>query len=806
MLSFPLRRAQIELQSHRNWLRTFAVRSRHGETAFNKNGSVRFFTSSHRHGDGKDQEHEDEQKQERKQEQTRKKWNAIARARYKADAEQWRNNDGEQAAEGSEATAGSRRLSDAQRRKRERWEARRAGPQTYQLKALGLREDLLTAVKENNTAAVFRLYRDLPEKKPLVAEDFRAIAQCTHQALRTENQRPQQLQQSERKQAIVAFAELLVKDIRHGNLVPSKRAHTHLLGIFKESGYLDSGIMFWNWLEPQDDQHVGHETYGAAIELLAIHGTPLEDLESLYSRALARFPGNFSAYHMSPNAMLPDREASTAVKGLPVSLLQAITTARLMRGDSRRAYLALDTVFRLFPTAVESRFIKLFLEERPVSEAYAVFALACRAGLVLPSVVFRTLLPKLRAAAESRSAQHHIASLRAMLTATHLQLGATGKVVPNNVAELIITTTTIFRRPGVDKLEGKQRKRLVDAILLFVRQMFETFARFGVLPTPAALNSILINVAGYGRSKETLGIVLKDFEALKMTQNEVTRRTVLAIAGMWGDQAMIEESWSKIIEARRAKDQWPDPTDFFVLSKSVRATGKVSFAREQFDTLKMFIPQIHHSSIDYAITQAYEPDTDVASGHEQVSFAELYEGIEKLNADLAVLELETRDRPAVQDFSDKHLCLTLLPPEGALKASEAVMRQVYDEMTADPGTRAPVVHDSTTDADVDDRTFGRVVRSATNITLGDLRYETWKNINNLLQLAEKHDVSYNEIVDRCIAEGKRPPKREMGFTQTEMSSMSGIGLSEVAARQKKSEVTVEEYRAEVKRLRGMDSQ
>lgn len=798
MLSFQLRRAQIELQSHRNWLRTFVVQlsrqSRQGDAGRN-------FTSGHRYG------HSPEQQQ---QQQTRKKeWNPIARARAKADVEHWKNARVGVVGKDAEAEAPSgRKLSDAKKRKRERWAARRSGPQTVELKALGLREHLLTAVKQSDTAVMFRLYRDLPERRPLATDDFRAIAQCTHQALRFENQQPRDFQQPQHKQDIVSFAELLVKDIRQGNLVPSHRAHTHLLGIFKESGYLETGSKFWKWLETQDDQHVGADTYAAAIETLAVHGAPLEDLESLYTKALARFPGNFSAYHTSPNALIPDREASTTVKGLPLSLLQAITTARLMRGDSRQAYLALDTVFRLYPTAVDSRFIKLFLEERPLSEACTVFALACRAGLTLPSAIIRGLLPKLRTTAEAPSAQHRIASLRAMVAVMHLHLGATGKALPNSVAELIIATTTIFRLPGIDKMEGKQRKKVVDAVLLSVRQILEIFARFGVLPSVGAFNSILMNVAGYGRSKETLGIVLKDFEALNMTPTNVTRRTVLAIAGMWEDQPMIEESWKKIVEARRVKSQWPESTDFFVLSKSVRATGKASFAQEQFDTLKMFIPEPQHSSIEYAISKAYEPDAQIASSKERMSFDELYEGVQKLNTDLAVLEIETRDRPAVQDFSDKSLPLILLPPEGALKASEEVMREVYHEMTADPASTPSRGAQDPADADVDvlsslSPTTQTSVRSATNITLGDLRYETWKNINYLLQLAEKHDTLYDEIVDRSIASGEKPPKKEMGFTQKEMNSMSGFGLGEVARQKKKSRVTVEEYRDEVRRLRGI---
>ncbi|USW56161.1 hypothetical protein Slin15195_G094800 [Septoria linicola] len=674
MLSFQLRRAQIELQAHRNWLKTFVVKSSHGEAQLS---SVRNFSSIHRHG--------------QEQERAKKEWNPIARARAKADAEQRRRQD--RIAES--APEPGKKLSDAKRRKRERWEGRRSPPQTVELKALGVREDLMKAVQEYDVATVYRLYAQLPERRPLAAEDLRAIAQCAHQALRTENQKPRHQQHAEAKQEILALADLLAKDVRQGNVVPSRPAHTHLMGIYKESGYLGVGAKFWRWLEPQDDQHVGADTYAVAIELLAVHGTPLEDLEALYAKALARFPTNFSSYHLASNAIIPDRDAETKIKGLPISLLQAIVTARLLRGDSRQAYLALDTVFRLYPTAVDGRFIRLFLDERPMSEAYTVFAMACRAGLTLPTAVIKNLMARLRTTAEQDpSAQHRIVSLRAMLSVMHLYLGATGKALPNNVAELIIATTTLFRLPGIDRLEGKQRKKLVDAVLLSVRRMLESFARFGILPSTGAFNSVLMNIAGYGKSKETLGIVLKDFEALNLTPTDVTRRTVLAVAGLWKDQSMIEESWEKIVEARRAKNEWPEPTDFFVLSKAVKATGKADFAQKQFDTLQMFIPDSHHSSIEYAITKAYEPEDDTTTARTRLDFEELHEGVQKLNADLAVLESETRDKPAVLDFSDKQLPITLLPPEGALKASDETLRQVYDELTTEATAASSVVADS----------------------------------------------------------------------------------------------------------------
>ncbi|GIZ48637.1 hypothetical protein CKM354_001168900 [Cercospora kikuchii] len=778
MLSFQLRRGQLELQIHRNWLRTFQLT--HGEQ------KLRHFSAANRNG-----------------REQKLRWNPIAQARLRAETENRR----ERARERRNAVETDANISDAQQRKRERWEGRRSSPvQTVELKALAVRQDLLDAVQANDIPAVFRLYNELPEKRPLIQGDFKSIALCTLRAWRAEAQRPTDEQSADKKQEMVSFAETLAKDIRQGNIVPSRSAHSYLLLLFLESGHIQSGVKFWSWLETQDDQHNGYETYTVAIKLLGSHGLPLQELESLYSRALARYPGTFNAYHLSPNAILPDREATMDLR-LPLDLLQEITTQRLLRGDSRQAYLALDTAFRVYPTHVSPRFIKPFLEERPNSEAYTVFAMACRAGVILPFAYVRLLVSRLRTMTpEDTSIRDRIAILRAMLATVYLHVGVTGKALPNILSELIIATTLLFRLPGIDKMEGVERKKLVDVVLLSIRGMMETFARFGALPSTAAFNSIIVNIAGHGQSTETLKIVLDDFQTLKLEPTDVTRRSLLSVAGLWNNKNLVEEFWTQIVEARQLKGEAPDPTDFFVLSKAVKTTGQFSFAELQFNKLKALIPHYQHSSIEYAIAKAQEPeDVQDTASDANVNFEELHDGLQKLAADIAVLEAVSRDGSVVQDYSGKRLPLRLLPAEGALNTTEDVMRKVYDAMTTEqstPGTETKdVVEKESKSATTP---VPRVDRSITNLTLGDLRYETWKDVNYLLQLAEKHDEHFNEAVDRSIANSERPPNREMGFTKEELEDMHGFGLSETQ-REKRgadSQVGPDEYKKEVMRLRG----
>ena len=123
------------------------------------------------------------------------------------------------------------------------------------------------------------------------------------------------------------MAEEIIKDVVKGNLAPHKLAHIHLIGLFKESTQKEAGVRFWQWLEGQDESYVGADVYGAGIEILAINGAPLSTLEELYQQALSRFPGNFNSYHLSPDAIVPDRNQPTTLKGVPTVLLQGILTS-----------------------------------------------------------------------------------------------------------------------------------------------------------------------------------------------------------------------------------------------------------------------------------------------------------------------------------------------------------------------------------------------------------------------------------------------------------------------------------------------
>ncbi|KAK4613533.1 hypothetical protein CLAFUW4_08894 [Fulvia fulva] len=745
MLSLRLQRARVELQSHRLWLKTFVNGSYHNTWSFDV-PPTRPFSTSRRYGE-----------QNSKHAQVRQIVGKNPRTAW-------------------------------QKRERQKADSK----QTINLPALSTRVDLMTAILIGDIRTAIALYHSLSGKKPLKPDDFRAIAQLVHQCVRVENQKPFKARKREDKEELVTFSVRLVEDLRHGNLLPNNQAHVHLLAIFKESGTGDAGVRFWRWLQEQDEEYVSTNTYAAAIDLLAVNGTSLDELEELYQTALARFPGNFHAYHLSPEAILPDREQPVVLGQLPLSLLRSIAQARLLQGKANKAYLALDSAFRLFPTSVPPRFLAAFNDERPVSESYTVFAMACRAGIQLPTSHYKGLLAKLRTSSDMTSLSGHMATLRTMLAVTYFHLGANGKVPDNSANEVIIAATQLLRLPGVSTLESKQRRRVVDAVLEAVRKMLEVFAQYGALPAVSVFNSIITNVAGYGRARETIGIALADMDALSLEPNEITRRSIMAAAGLLGDKDLVLKTWKEILDARGKENISPDGLDFHVLIKAARFTEQDDFAKGEYARLQEQVHFKHHKGIE----AAFDKPLDEAPGG-FITAEEVQDSVQSVLADVAFIEEKTKDRPVVQDFSSQDLPMTLLQPE-ELRIPDRDMREIYDNMTTEQGS-APTSTPLDAGPPADE---AAVATSDTGISFGELRYENWKTMNYLLWLAEKHDRDYDEAVDKAIARGVRPPKRDMSITREEVEGMKSFGLSASRASHSKAKSKdVEEARKEIARLR-----
>ncbi|KAK5138056.1 hypothetical protein LTR08_005854 [Meristemomyces frigidus] len=793
MLASTLRRTHVELQAHRQWLKTFSARSYHSG-ACHSGPHVRA---------------------ERRSLGLQSRSYAYITPRHVRKRLQ------------KESILGSQAQLDPK-----------------EAASVRLEEDLAQAITDVDVKGVIAAFGQITDHKRLDRTVTWRICQCLHQGLREQSRMRYQTAAHtyrEDNEEKVIFAKSLAKRIRKGDLAPDHRAHMHLLSFFKEAGVQDAAVEFWQWLELQDDTYVSCDVYGSAIELLAIAGAPLAELETLFHRALERFPGTFHAYHLSPNAILSNREYPTITKGMPIILLQSIVTARLLRGSSRDAYLALDTMLRLYPTITPSRVFGLFINERPLAEAYTVFAMGCRAGVPIRHEHARKLITAVRTDAENLPPIERIARLRQLLSMAYIYLGGGGIISNNLVNELVIAVTQLLQASAIGSMEHKDKRLVVDAVMDIVRKMLEIFAREGKKPGLSAFNSIINNLAGHGQSKHIIGIALRDAHALGLEPNNVTSRSVLTAAGQIRDMDLVAQAWSELRDLKAKNLQKPDATDYHIFVKAAKLAGGDELAKETCKKTMIEDGLLEWQRVVVMERLDKTSSEGLTTAIKAVDVTILLEEIQKLRADLAVVDERTADRPAFQDFSTQTLPMTVLVPPAEQYLPETEMRMLYDEVTTEqpaqtgdvaPPEAAPV--DSLTEAKtppavtteqpaqngdvappeaapVDSLTEATpsFVVSVTNLSFGVLRYENWKLINYLLGWAEKHDKAYEEAVDLAIAKGIAPPPRGK-MMSTIQEKADGYGLSDVgtvegvAARPEDTNATqVQSARNEILRLRGL---
>jgi hypothetical protein len=609
-------------------------------------------------------------------------------------------------------------------------------------------------------------YRAIEDKRliiqPVLESFTQALSSWTRRELRLEKDRRDQ----ETIERVQTVANELVQDHYKGTLGPCPSASSHLLEYFTVTEAWDTGSKYWKWLEAKDDEYVNTGTYAAAIDLLSAQDTKLEDLEALYQQAMGRLPVGFAAYHFSTGAVVPNREQQLALPQLPTSLLRSIMDARLMRGDAQNAYLALDSVLRVSPVTKNHLLYTAYQKERPVAEAYTVLAMASKAGTLMPSNAYRSLLSSLRNNAETWDARRFVLTVRAMLSATYLHIGGGGKLARNAVTELVIVLTHLLRIKGVNFMSVKEKENLCDIVQDLIRRTTELAARFNAFPTIAAYNSIITNVAGLGNAEQTITTAIKDAQALGLIPTLVTRRSIIVAAGAAADGDLVKQGWQWLVDARAKHDQLPGTTDLHVLTKACAQTDQRAFAHAQIENASHLDASEQESLFDRLQSTADIAERLALSNVRPADMKELVSEFAKIKADLEVFDERTTDARGVQDFSAQNVPMLLFSPPKEVRLPEAEMRKLYDELTTDPNPPAAV------------DTREPAVARDTKVPFSQLRYDNWKHITYLLAEAERHDQAYINAVDRAMESGEAPPQRNYGELFEGEDKITGIGLSD----------------------------
>jgi len=628
-----------------------------------------------------------------------------------------------------------------------------------------------------------KLYPRMLEDSLLNQNDTMHIAQMLHTLYR----RTAPAQKKAVLPVLLEFAEKLIQDLKMRHLTPHTAASLHLVSFFKEAQQYDNGSEFWKWLSRQTDEFVDAEVYGAAIELLAYQGAEsLEALEELYSHALKRYPGNFAEYHLSPEAIVPDRAQPTTIKGLPMSLLQGILTARILRGDWRKAYLALDTALRLFPTQVPGRFFELLMYERPVTECYKVFLIACRSGVILRPERLGAVLDKLVSAQQDKGTKlalsDRVTLLNGMINAVHAYIGAGGTVEGPHLSMLVKGFAGLLPERKL-RVENDPVSEVAQSIAAAARTLLRIFMQAGTVPSTSTFNSLIL-LAGRANLPEMIASTTQDMLALGIEPDTVTYRTMVLAAGDVGTPQLVESSWQTLVNAAEGRSENLDVKDWQALVKAGQRAKHITFVQEQLDKLGRgmnphVIGRLMNDRRDAGSKNSAAVDTDSMDPESLVFHMQ-----QVMSRISSIIQLIQSGR--LQDFFESPLPMSLSQADVQL-GPEEILRKVYDELSTDPQQPPAPRH-------------GPPSTNPTGFPLDELRFENWKSINELLLEAETYENEKQRAVDNAIASGKPMPKK------IAVSSFPSVGSAEVAEseQRKASDVTPSEVKQRVLRLRGLD--
>jgi hypothetical protein len=589
---------------------------------------------------------------------------------------------------------------------------------------------------------IMDLYPTLLEAKALDRQDTRRIAQAIHVRAR----------QRAKTADMFPFIQQIVADARSGALEPHPFAFVHLLGIYKEYQRFNEGHELWQWLVQQDESYVSQAAYGAAIELLAYGGiSTLPELEDLYSEGLKRFPGTFAEYHLSPDAIVPDRSQPVLVAGIPTVLLQGILTARILARDWRKSYLALDTALRLYPTQTPPRFFELFMAERPLSEAYTAFMIACRAGTVLNPGQVTALLAKLRAAMLTTiSMSDRVMILRAVANALYAYQEGGGRLMSLHVGVFVHCFEHVLPELTAGEQYQGEAAELRNILVVSAHKILGGLLQAGF---PAQIHPLeaLVSLAGNMRVPSLLSTAIKDIKNAQVELGPIGTRSAMTSAGLVKNQELIKELWSGIVSRANAEGSQISNEDWITFTKACRRADLADFFHKQLTKLAHTTTSGIEEHLKYQIEMTEKVP---------ISLSFQYMPVDELSAEIDGLEQQMKNVEAVVmsgsplDLSNSPFNMHIDPATTTMSSLEN-LQAVYNDLTTDPHQppAPPAAEGSPAQAAL----------SSTKIPFDQLRFMNWITILGMMAEAETHEAHLRSSMNQAISSGKPFKDRPLAF-------------------------------------------
>ncbi|MCJ1294595.1 hypothetical protein MMC34_006153 [Xylographa carneopallida] len=583
----------------------------------------------------------------------------------------------------------------------------------------------------------------------------------------------------------IAIAEHVKEAVDHyqrRRLPPDPEASLHLISYFKESNQYDDGIEFWHWIIRQDNNYIDLRTYGAALELLALYGQPLAYCEEVYSHGLKRFPESFNEYHLSPGAIVSQLDQPTRIPKTSMGLVQGIIKARLIHGDWRNAYLALDTALRLHPTQMPSYFFHTFLEERPINEAYQIFCLFCLSGSQIKPYDVTWMLNDLADGQRPGTGEETDLDIAlAGLNAIHLY-SANGRLLDARHLNILLhSSLMLLPITGSDNSKYWAESPMDPVALVY--QLFSIFIAMGVSPEISTYNTV-IAAAGKVRHEGILAWAIKALSDSGIASNEITFECLLNATARIAGAAQLESTWTA-----RDPSMALMPSTWTALARATSCAGNTEFLHDQMKIHNLSDQKRTMRQVRAELAKSQRADLSGST----VSSA----SIVNLRCESRVAEFSS----ALQEFQQllSHSGFENLRKHPAERQSiwstgdvvnENWQNKLYEELSVESTALPTPEAEGSTIIEVTESSPDSGIVNSSGFRLDELRYQNWKGINELLIHAEIFESRMEQEVNKAIEEGK--PSKAVRSTK---------GISMRGARQRLLRGQLESHLADINHMK-----
>ena len=578
---------------------------------------------------------------------------------------------------------------------------------------------------------IFELYTVLIGQGSLEPVDTRVIARVLALALDS--------QPSSISIAISRYIGTFASHYVTKALPPHSEASTQLLSLYSMIGEHEMGARLWEWMVHQDDRYVSIKTYAQAITLAVAGNRHLRSCEELYEEALLRCSAEHVSLLLSPGVMLPHGLQSLKDVAIQPHLHLALFDARIRKGDWRTAYLNLDTAFRLWPSTISYLFLRAVLKGRPVHESYQVYLLFCQAGAFVRGKELHLLLDAMaRACRDSVDFGLKLDLTKAMLEAILVFVNIKdARLDGRHLVCLIRGFLSILPRQSLgSKQKDNQGDTAVSSFLSYLMEWFSTRgSKFG--------SDIFVTVIFWSTNLRNTSLLEWALKKLENTDQNVAAQnlchvlynSLLNAAGEFRSPERVKIAWESLAKSLGRTKIGPRLIDWRTFADAAKRTGLVPYYNLQLDLFvskgkigaliakqARFISRLRPV---YPLDQASHADTP----NTRIAIEAFVEGARALLGDFdAASSKETKNIPLIR-------CSIWCWPASV---PEEWQRRLYDELSSI--SKVPLSAESALCR------HGRA-RKPLDFSYSELRYRSWKTINNLLLQVEAFEHRKERLIE-----------------------------------------------------------